>query len=121
MGKWVHRIEAYDPITNLVMCAACGWTEGERSDHNRFGMRCATPRRSRGRSTRGMNGYYRRMKNLKKDFCENAGCTATIVDPCQLEMDHKDGDYSNNDPSNIQTLCCNCHRLKTALERRKKH
>lgn len=34
----------------------------------------------------------------------------------QLDVDHIDGDHSNNDPSNLQTLCANCHRLKTAMQ-----
>lgn len=34
--------------------------------------------------------------------------------PCQLDVDHIDGDHYNNDPDNLQTLCANCHRLKTA-------
>lgn len=49
----------------------------------------------------------------KKDTCENPDCTATIEHSCQLDVDHIDGDNSNNDPSNFMTLCANCHRLKT--------
>jgi 5-methylcytosine-specific restriction endonuclease McrA len=30
-----------------------------------------------------------------------------------LDIDHVDGNKANNDPSNIMTLCANCHRLKT--------
>lgn len=33
--------------------------------------------------------------------------------PCQLDVDHIDGNKQNNEPSNYQTLCANCHRLKT--------
>ncbi len=32
---------------------------------------------------------------------------------CQLDVDHVDGDHKNDDPANLQTLCANCHRLKT--------
>lgn len=32
---------------------------------------------------------------------------------CQLDVDHIDGNNSNNDVMNLQTLCANCHRLKT--------
>jgi 5-methylcytosine-specific restriction endonuclease McrA len=28
-------------------------------------------------------------------------------------VDHIDGNHSNNDPANLQTLCKNCHSLKT--------
>lgn len=34
---------------------------------------------------------------------------------CQLDVDHIDGNHSNNKLSNLQTLCANCHRLKTHL------
>lgn len=36
---------------------------------------------------------------------------------CQLDVDHIDGNRNNNDPQNLQTLCANCHRMKTWLER----
>jgi len=36
-------------------------------------------------------------------------------DPVQLDVDHIDRNPSNNDPSNLQTLCANCHRLKSKL------
>ena len=29
----------------------------------------------------------------------------------QMDVHHVDGDHSNNDPSNLITLCANCHRL----------
>lgn len=59
----------------------------------------------------------------KKDYCENRSgnlikgypqpCTTTILSPSQLDVDHIDGDPWNRDPSNYQTLCAACHRLKT--------
>jgi len=51
----------------------------------------------------------------KKNYCESCGFVA--VHSCQLDVDHIDGDKNNNDPSNHQTLCANCHRLKTFNER----
>lgn len=50
-------------------------------------------------------------KAHKKDHCEKCGFVAE--ESCQLDVDHIDGDKSNSDPSNYQTLCANCHRLKT--------
>jgi hypothetical protein len=47
----------------------------------------------------------------KGPICELCGFVP--VHPCQLDVDHIDGDKSNNDPANYQTLCANCHRLKT--------
>lgn len=54
-------------------------------------------------------------EKFKKTFCEKCGFVAE--DPCQLDVDHKDGDSKNHDESNLQTLCANCHRLKTKRER----
>lgn len=61
-------------------------------------------------------------KKYRKSFCENVDgrlgykCTSTIVaERWQLEVDHIDGENSNNDISNLQTLCACCHRYKTML------
>jgi hypothetical protein len=32
-----------------------------------------------------------------------------------MDMDHIDGNSKNNVIENVQWLCANCHRLKTAL------
>ncbi len=40
-------------------------------------------------------------------------CTSTITHKCMLHGDHIDGNPSNNDESNIQTLCLCCHAFKT--------
>ena len=50
----------------------------------------------------------------KKDFCEFCGFIP--IDLCQLDVDHIDGDRTNNAIENLQTLCANCHRLKTKLQ-----
>lgn len=43
--------------------------------------------------------------------CEN--CLLTEWQKCSivLEVHHRDGDRTNNDFSNLQLLCCNCHAL----------
>jgi HNH endonuclease len=52
--------------------------------------------------------------NYQKSNCCNY-CKFVPVWLGQLDLDHIDGDHFNNDPSNLQTLCANCHRLKTHL------
>lgn len=47
----------------------------------------------------------------KKDHCEK--CNFVPVNACQLDVDHIDGNRKNNNIDNLQTLCANCHRLKT--------
>lgn len=50
-------------------------------------------------------------RKLKKDYCENCGDTK------KLEIDHIDGNRSNNELQNLQTLCNECHRMKTVLNK----
>ena len=50
----------------------------------------------------------------KKKTCEACGFTGLHL--CQLDIDHIDGDHNNNELDNLQTLCSNCHRLKTFIQ-----
>jgi 5-methylcytosine-specific restriction endonuclease McrA len=60
-------------------------------------------------------------RKYRKTFCENTDgrlgytCTATIHWDGMLDVDHIDGDPSNNNPKNLQTLCKNCHSYKTNI------
>lgn len=54
-------------------------------------------------------------RDFKLDYCEMCGFSAKH--PCQLDVDHIDGNHFNDDPSNLQTLCANCHRYKTGVQR----
>ncbi len=47
----------------------------------------------------------------KKTHCEKCGFVP--VHPVQLDVDHIDGNHTNNSRENLMTLCANCHRLKT--------
>jgi hypothetical protein len=40
-------------------------------------------------------------------------CTTTIVWDGMLDVDHKNGDPTDNRPENLQTLCKCCHAYKT--------
>ena len=50
-------------------------------------------------------------QKFKKNSCEV--CKFRPLDKCQLDVDHIDGNHKNNEEDNLQTLCANCHRLKT--------
>lgn len=53
--------------------------------------------------------------NVQKYKCAN--CNMTIAPPL-VHYDHLDGNHSNNDISNCQALCPNCHSLKTDDDRK---
>jgi 5-methylcytosine-specific restriction endonuclease McrA len=59
------------------------------------------------------NGHTRKMLRLTggKHLCGRCGFVPEHV--CQMDVDHVDGDHSNNAPANLMVLCANCHRLKT--------
>lgn len=64
-----------------------------------------------------------RYRQYRKTYCENVDsrlgfrCTTTILITAQLEVDHIDGDPSNDDIENLQTLCGCCHAYKTHTEK----
>jgi len=45
--------------------------------------------------------------------CEVCGLTEWMGNPIPLDSHHKDGNYQNNIPSNLQLLCLNCHGIIT--------
>lgn len=96
-------------------CSVCGEDVPVRLNHirksngTRF-YRCLT------KYTTVKNSIERPWVNYKKDHCEwHDGCDFRIQHPCQLGVDHIDGNRKNNDPSNLWTLCHNHHALKTYL------
>lgn len=49
----------------------------------------------------------------RKIQCDNCGFVAEHI--CQMDIDHIDGVHTNNSENNLQTLCANCHRLKSHI------
>ena len=82
---------------------------------------CGRACRSKGRNYKGTQIFDKMChkcritdyRKHKRDYCELCGFKALV--PAQLDVDHIDGNRANSDPSNLQTLCANCHRLKTHL------
>ena len=82
--------------------------------------KCGNLAMNKGRSSAGTTMYRKECRQChlhgrreKGTFCEL--CSFIPKDPIQLDVDHIDGDPTNNDKSNLQTICANCHRLKTKL------
>lgn len=67
-----------------------------------------------GKVCRTCRGRYR-YGIIKETVCQECNFVPEVS--AQLEIDHIDGDRDNNAPSNLKTLCCNCHALKSYNER----
>lgn len=50
-------------------------------------------------------------ENIKEHKCENCGGTEWLNKPIPLELNHIDGNHENNNLSNLNLLCPNCHAL----------
>ena len=50
-------------------------------------------------------------EGIKPHRCERCGLTEWLGQPIPLELHHIDGDRLNNELSNLQLLCPNCHAL----------
>lgn len=60
---------------------------------------------------KGITGSYR---EFKKEICNMCGFTGHR---CQLDVNHIDGNHRNNSLKNLETLCANCHRLVSHVQR----
>ena len=47
--------------------------------------------------------FHSRARKFRLGACERCGATR------HLHVHHKDGNYTNNDPANLETLCERCH------------
>jgi 5-methylcytosine-specific restriction endonuclease McrA len=90
-----------------------GWTDQIKSNTTRPRCLCGNLVASKGAGKYRKTCYKCHMtgKRFKLDHCERCGFIPE--DLVQLDIDHINGDRTNNDSSNLQTLCANCHRLKT--------
>ena len=81
---------------------------------------CGVKPRCRCRSGKGWTyrSLCRTCKNRKRDKRERikdlhcSRCSFVAVDPCQIDIHHKDRNHNNDDPANIENLCACCHRLE---------
>lgn len=75
-----------------------------------------------GMTTSAYLNQFHPYRRYRKDYCENQDgrlgyvCTSTIVWDGQLDVDHKNGNPSDNEEENLQTLCKCCHAYKTNVK-----
>ena len=111
-----------EDIGPAPLCKECGQRPCKRrpksdASHGKWHAKCT---KCQGElqwiiAKRSMLDSYRQFKN-GRNTCETCGFIAQH--PCQLDVDHKDGNHHNDEVANLQVLCANCHRLKTMRERK---
>jgi hypothetical protein len=105
-----HKLTDHNEEERTATCSICGPTKIKLRDKT-------NPLSSRYRCKAV---YKRNIINYQYPYARHKGtecqqCGFIPVHISQLDVDHKDGDRWNNEPHNLQTLCANCHRLKTHL------
>jgi cytochrome c553 len=74
---------------------------------------------SHGKTVTQLVNQWHPYLRYRKAYCENQDgrlgftCTTTIYWDGMLDVDHKNGDPSDNRERNLQTLCKCCHAYKT--------
>lgn len=82
-----YRVEPCFAVQSKFCSRACYYQANKGENHN---------------SWKGGTGWYKKQKGER---CERCG-----ADQRRLQVHHKDQDRSNNDLSNLETLCVPCHR-----------
>ena len=99
-------------------CLYCGKEFDITSKHTRKYCSRGCKEKSCVKRVWGSTRYKKR--GIKRGFKIKSKCELCGFIPihyCQLDIDHIDGNCNNNNPSNLQILCANCHRLKTFLNK----
>lgn len=121
MGKWLYRKQEPSHIQGI--CVRCETNVQKKvGGKNKYRPLCSTCDDLLYRSAEGkqkdkikIKTYVKELKRPYrkhvKSFCEECGFIPKHM--CQLDVDHIDGNHQNNNIDNLQTLCANCHRLKT--------
>ena len=82
-------------------CGNMQANKGKRNGKTVWDRYCVTCKRRRRAN----------LVEIKKLVCELCGFKAKHA--AQMDIDHIDGDSTNNNSENLQEICANCHRLKT--------
>ena len=116
MGTWKNRKP--EPSTVRGLCTLCGKNPQKSKGGGKYKPVCSPcdkRKYSRENRNKSVDRAKRPYRKYVKSSCEKCGFMPEHI--CQLDVDHIDGNHKNNAPENLQTLCANCHRLKTFQER----
>ena len=109
----MHKLININEEQRTADCKECGQVKIKRRPNGKW--RCKVGWKKGAKVYRSNKRYDKLYRNHKKDICERCGFVPEHR--CQLDVDHIDGNHNNDNLSNLQTLCANCHRLKTYLNK----
>jgi hypothetical protein len=121
MGKWIHRLSDINISSFTANCQSCGTVRiiSKPRINNKRGWVCQKAKQKRNRKSAKKTGktkYYKKSyQKHPKYIC--VMCGFMPEDPCQMDIDHIDGNHKNNNKDNLQALCSNCHRLKSKINK----
>lgn len=105
----MHKLSNIDTDKRTAECEECGSVliryRQKNKNTGKITWRCANV------VNRRQNARYWPYRLFKGHSCERCGFIPEHRS--QLDVDHIDGNSKNHERSNLQTLCANCHRLKT--------
>lgn len=80
-------------------CEDCGLAPKRNKGGGRYGATCNPCHKAK---------WQRPYLKFRGTECEM--CSYTPMFRSSLDVHHMDGDHTNDDPDNLQTLCATCHR-----------
>jgi len=103
-------------------CLNCGktYTITKNSNGKYCSLKCSTEYKKKKNKTKAVEKFHkgllkdnRRIKEIIVDstgyICNTCKNSEWNGQPITLEVEHKDGNSENNNPSNLELLCPNCH------------
>ena len=99
-----------------MICPVCNLRKREKKKNGfrKTCQRCRRPDR-KGSKERLRDKLLSIFKN--EDGSYQCKCGFIAIDECQMDINHKDGNHTNNAIVNLELICSNCHRLITKAEK----